>query len=172
MPLITGNTTACFKPALAADRAAIDGSPVRSEPITGEAEGLAAAAGVTVDRAKVALRVRGTSRQLALSGDVDLGKAHVKANALKKSVGGGGGASGTGKKGPLANHPEIEAATLDIRVRSGGGAVEVDVNNLPDLRVDIDMHVGGTVKKPSITGTQKGANVWSSFVLALVKLFT
>ncbi|HXU03069.1 MAG TPA: hypothetical protein VN903_19020 [Polyangia bacterium] len=141
-------------------------------PITGEAEGLAAAAGVTVDRAKVALRVRGTSRQLALSGDVDLGKAHVKANALKKSVGGGGGASGTGKKGPLANHPEIEAATLDIRVRSGGGAVEVDVNNLPDLRVDIDMHVGGTVKKPSITGTQKGANVWSSFVLALVKLFT
>jgi len=59
-----------------------------------------------------------------------------------------------------------------VRVRSGGGAIQVDVNNLPDLRLDVDMHVGGTVKKPSISGTQKGANVWTSFVLALVRLFT
>jgi hypothetical protein len=124
-----------------------------------------------VDRAKVALRVRGTARQLALSGDVDLGSAHIRADALQKS-GGGGKGGGDKKKGPLADHPEIEAAALDIRVRSSGGAVSVDVNNIPDLRVDVDMHVGGTVKKPSITGTQKGANIWSSFVLALVRLFT
>ena len=30
---------------------------------------------------------------------------------------------------------------LDLRVRSSGGAIQVDVNNLPDLRVDVDMHV-------------------------------
>ena len=60
---------------------------------------------------------------------------------------------------------------LDVRVRSGGGAVHVDVNNLPDLRVDLDMHVTGTAKKPSISGSPRGANGWSSFVLALAKLF-
>jgi hypothetical protein len=138
-------------------------------PVTAEPEGLAATPGATVDRAKVALRLRGTSRQLALSGDVDVASAHVRANALKKASGGGGGGK---SKSPLAGRPAIEAMTLDVRVRSGGGAIQVDVNNLPDLRLDVDMHVGGTVKKPSISGTQKGANVWTSFVLALVKLFT
>ena len=34
------------------------------------------------------------------------------------------------------------------------------------------MHVGGTVKKPSLSGTQKGANVWTSFVLDLAGLFS
>jgi hypothetical protein len=138
-------------------------------PVTAEAEGLAPTAGATVDRATVAVRLRGTSRQLALSGDVDVGSAHVRASALK---GASGAAGGKGKaKGPLAHHPEIEAMTLDLRVRSGGGAIHVDVNNLPDLRLDLDMHVGGTVKKPSITGTQKGANLWTSFVLTLVGIF-
>jgi hypothetical protein len=66
----------------------------------------------------------------------------------------------------------LEATTLDLRVHSSGGAIQVDVNNLPDLRVDVDMHVGGTVKKPAISGSPTGANVWSRFVLALVRLFT
>jgi hypothetical protein len=139
-------------------------------PVTAEPEGLAVSAGATVDHAKVALRVRGTSRQLALSGNVDLMSAHVRADALKGSSGGGG--AGKSGKGPLAGHPEIETMALDVRVRSDGGALHVDVNNLPDLRVDVDMHVGGTVKKPSITGGPRGANVWSRFVLALVRLFS
>jgi len=135
-----------------------------------EAEALAATAGATVDRAIVALRVRGNTRQLALTGDVDVVSAHVKASTLKGggSKGGGGGAS----KSPLAGHPEIEAMGLDVNVRSRGGAIHVDVNNLPDLRLDVDMHVGGTVKKPSISGTQHGANVWTSFVLTLARLFS
>jgi hypothetical protein len=141
-------------------------------PIVAEADGLTAAPGATVDRATVALRVSGNQRQLALSGDVDVGSAHVRADALKKAGGGGKGGAGAGKGGPLAGHPEIEGARLDIRLRSRGGAIHVDVNNLPDLRVDVDMHVGGTVKKPSLTGSQHGANLWSSFVLALVRLFT
>jgi hypothetical protein len=142
-------------------------------PLVAEAEALAAAAGATVDRASVALRVRGTSRQLALTGDVDVVSAHVRADALKKgkSAGASGGAGGAGK-GPLAGHPEIEGMRLDVNVRSSGGAINVDVNNLPDLRLDVDMHVGGTVKKPAITGAPRGANFWSSFVLALAKLFS
>jgi hypothetical protein len=143
-------------------------------PFTAEAEALAATAGAMVDRATVALRVQGSSRQLALSGDVDVGSAHLRADALKSPGGSssGGGGSGSAKKGPLAGHPEIEQMRLDVRVRSGGGAIHVDVNNLPDLRVDVDMHVGGTVKKPSISGAPRGANFWSSFVLALAKLFS
>jgi len=136
-------------------------------PVNAEAEGLTAAPGATVDRALIAVRVRGNQRQLALSGDVEVGSAHVRADALTKKGGGG-----SGKRGPLADHPEIEGARLDVRLRSHGGAIHVDVNNLPDLRVDVDMHVGGTVKKPSLTGTQHGANLWSSFVLALVRLFS
>ena len=140
-------------------------------PVIAEAEGLTPKAGATVDRATVALRVRGSSRQLALSGDVDVGSAHVRVDALKGSSGGGGG-GGDKKKGPLSGAPEIESMALDVRLRSRGGAIHVDVNNLPDLRLDLDMHVGGTVKKPSLSGTQKGANVWTSFVLTLARLFT
>jgi hypothetical protein len=143
-------------------------------PITGEAEALAAAAGAMVDRASVALRVRGSSRQLALSGDVNVVSAHLQAAALRKRGGAGGKAAGGGaaSKGPLAAYPEIEAMHLDVNVRSRDGAISVDVNNLPDLRLDVDMHVGGTVKKPSITGAPRGANFWTSFVLALAKLFS
>jgi hypothetical protein len=142
-------------------------------PVVAEAQGLTAAPGAVVDRASVAVRVRGNQRQLAVSGDVDVGSAHVRADALKKANKTGGGVAGvSGKASPLAGHPEIEGAKLDIRVRSHGGAIKVDVNNLPDLSLDVDMHVGGTVKKPSLTGTQHGANIWTSFVLALVHLFS
>jgi hypothetical protein len=142
-------------------------------PFTAEAEALTVKPGATVDRATVALRVRGSGKQLALSGDVDVGSAHLRASALKSSsAASSGGGGGSGKKGPLADHPEIEATRLDIRVRSRAGAIKVDVNNLPDLRLDVDLHVTGTAKKPSISGAPRGANVWSSFVLAVAKLFS
>ena len=138
-------------------------------PISAEAEGLTVSPGATVDRAKAAVRIRGAHRQFALSGDLDVGAARINASALKKTK---SAAAAGGKKGPLTDHPVLEAMTLDLRVRSRGGAIQVDVNNLPDLRVDVDMHVGGTLKKPSISGAPTGANIWSRFVLALVRLFT
>ena len=61
---------------------------------------------------------------------------------------------------------------LDIRLRSRGGAVDVAINNFPDLRVDLDMHVGGTAKRPVLTGTTTGAGLWSSFVLTLRRIFS
>jgi hypothetical protein len=143
-------------------------------PVSAEAEGLTVMPGATVDRAKASVRLRGAQRQLALSGDLDVGAARLNASALKKtkSAAAAGTAGPVKKKGPLADHPVLEATTLDLRVHSSGGAIQVDVNNLPDLRVDVDMHVGGTVKKPAISGSPTGANVWSRFVLALVRLFT
>ena len=130
-------------------------------------------AGATVDRATVALRVKGNSRQLVLSGDVDVASAHVRTDALKSSPAPPVPSVAGGKKsGPLAGHPELEAMRLDVRVRAQDGAIKVDINNFPDLSLDADMRVGGTLKKPSITGNPRGANVWSSFILAIAKLFS
>jgi hypothetical protein len=144
-------------------------------PIAAEAEAMTLKPGATVDRASVALRVRGNMRQLVLAGDVDVLSAHVRTDALGSSSSskGAGGASGSGKKGgPLADHPELEAMRLDVRVRAQGGAIKVDIDNFPDLSIDADLRVTGTVKKPSIAGSPKGANFWSSFVLAIAKLFS
>lgn len=142
-------------------------------PIEAEIEKLVAS-GVNVDRARLALRLRGAPRKLTLSGDVDIAAARVSAAALSKTKTKGGGGGGAGSTGGLlpARLPELETMTLDIRLRSRGGAVDVDVDNFPDLRVDLDMHVGGTAKRPVLTGTTRGAGLWSSFVLALRRLFS
>jgi hypothetical protein len=104
-----------------------------------------------------------------VAGDVEVIAAKVSAAAVRG--GGGGAAAPSGKSGGLLSRPEIENAALDVRVRSRAGAIAVDVPNFPDLRVDLDLHVGGTVKHPAVTGQPHGANVWSRFVLALARLF-
>jgi hypothetical protein len=143
-------------------------------PVEAEIERLTAMTGVNVDRAKLALRLRGAPRKLILSGDVDVAAARVRADALGKAKRGarGGGGGGSSGGGALPGGALLEAMALDVRLRSRGGAVDVDVNNFPDLRVDLDMHVGGTVKRPVLTGTTRGAGLWSSFVLALQRLFS
>jgi len=142
-------------------------------PIAGEAEAMTVKPGATVDRATVALRVKGNARQLVLSGDVDVASAHVRTDALKSAPPTEGAGAGGGKKsGPLAGHPELETMRLDVRVRAHDGAIKVDINNFPDLSLDADLRVGGTLKKPSISGGPRGANAWSSFILAIAKLFS
>ena len=140
-------------------------------PVDAEIERLSATAGVDVGRARLALRLRGVPRKLTLSGDVDVVAARVNASALTKAKTAGGGSGGGSATGSMLP-PELEAMVLDIRLRSRGGAVDVDINNFPDLRVDLDMHVGGTAKRPVLTGTTSGAGIWSSFVLALRRIFS
>jgi len=128
--------------------------------------------GARIGQARFALRLRGDpQRQLALSGEVELDAARVQATALRaQGAGKVGGAGGKGTTSML-DRPEVANTALDVSVRSRGGAVVVDVPKIPDLRLDLDMHVGGTVKHPAITGEPTGANVYSSFVLGLAKLF-
>ncbi len=140
-------------------------------PLFGEVKGVAAR-GATVDRARFAVRLRGDPRkQLALSGDIQLDSVHASASALKAAQSPPAAKPGAGPSSPLQGNPLIENMTLDLRVRSASGAVAVDVPRLPDLRVDVDMHVGGTVKKPAVTGDARGANAWSSMALWLRRLF-
>ena len=149
-------------------------------PVEAEIERLNPTAGVNVGRARLALRLQGVPRKLTLSGDVDVAAARVNASALKAkpaSSAAGGAARGTGSGGGGSSTsgmlpPALDAMALDIRLRSRGGAVDVDINNFPDLRVDLDMHVGGTAKRPILTGTTKGAGLWSSFVLTLRDLLS
>jgi hypothetical protein len=137
-------------------------------PVHGEVEGLSMGPG-QIDRAGFALRLRGDPRRwLAVSGDVQIHAARVRAQALKQA----GGARGGGKsEGGWLARPVVQSTALDVRLQSHGGAVVVDVPKLPDLRVDLDMHVGGTVKQPVVTGEPTGANVYSSLALALARLF-
>jgi hypothetical protein len=122
-------------------------------PAHGEVQGISMGAG-QIDRAGFALRLRGDPRRwLSVSGDVQLYAALVRAQALKQS--GGAGASGKAGGGWLAR-PVVQSTALDVRLRSRGGAVVVDVPKLPDLRVDLDMLVGGTVKQPVVTGEPTG----------------
>ena len=138
-----------------------------------EAEALAATAGATVDRAIVALRVRGSSRQLALTGDVDVVSAHVKANALKSGGSKGGGAGGGSSKSPLAGHPEIEAMGLDVK-RPLARRRHPRRRQQPARPAARRRHARRRDgKKPSISGSPAAApTCWTSFVLALAKLFS
>ena len=140
-------------------------------PVRGEARGIVTG-GTHVDDATFAVRLQGDPRRrFFLSGDVQLlaVRTGTKAATAPTKPPSGGGAS----PGPIpwTRRPEIENTTLDLRLRSRGGAVAVDVPHVPDLRVDVDMHVGGTVKRPLVSGEPKGANIYSSFVLALRRLF-
>jgi hypothetical protein len=137
-------------------------------PVHGEVEGISMGPG-QIDRAGFGLRLRGDPRRwLAVSGDVQLYAARVRAQALKQA----GSARGGGKpEGGWLARPVVQNTALDVRLRSHGGAVIVDVPKLPDLRVDLDMHVGGTVKQPVVTGEPTGANVYSSLALTLARLF-
>jgi hypothetical protein len=138
-------------------------------PLAGEVRGIATG-GANIDRATFGLRLRGDPRrQLALSGDVDLGAARASAKALGAAKRGGG--AGSKPSSSISGRSEIDNMALDLRVRSKAGAVAVDVANLPDLRVDVDLRVTGTVKKPVVAGDARGANAWSSTALWLRKLF-
>jgi len=143
-------------------------------PVEAEIERLTATTGVDVGRARLSLRLQGVPRKLTLSGDVDVVAARVDAAALQAKTASGGGARGGSRASTTSGMlpVQLDAMALDIRLRSRGGAVDVDINNFPDLRVDLDMHVGGTAKRPVLTGTTKGAGVWSSFVLALRRIFS
>ena len=134
-------------------------------PFRGEARGISAA-GTRIDQASFTVRLRGDPRRkLTLSGDVQIGAARVAAHAVEARA---AMVPPTG----LGTPKELDNARLDVRVRSQGGAVVVEVPKLPDLRVDLDLHVGGTPKHPVVTGEPRGANLYSRLLMALRRLFS
>jgi hypothetical protein len=133
-------------------------------PVAGTLRGIVTRV-ITVDDARGALRLEGQPRhRLRLSGDVEIGAVRVRPKAARAS---GGSAL---RSSSLLSRPEIGRTELDLRVRSRGGAVVVELPRMPDLRVDVDYQVRGTVKRPVPSGRMSGADLYSAAALLLGRL--
>ncbi len=141
--------------------------------------------GVRVDQASAGVRLTGDPRRhLTLVGDAVVGGARVNARAIEAALSASGGANSArptggaasarkpaaGSLAELAARPEIARTVLDLGLRAARGAVVVDVPRLPDLRVNLELHVGGTVGHPSVTGAPRGDNLYTRLVLGLGRL--
>jgi hypothetical protein len=154
-------------------------------PAQAVVERLGIVPGVRVDQAAAGVRLTGDPRRhLLLAGEAVVGGAHVNARAIEAALSPNGGANPASPPGGAANarkpaagslaelaaRPEIARTSLDLRVRAAHGAVVVDVPRLPNLRVNLELHVGGTVGHPTVTGAPRGDNLYTALVLALGRL--
>ena len=135
-------------------------------PVRGHVHALATP-DVIVDDATFALRLTGDpDNQLRLSGDIEVTAAHVPEHLRNRK-----------EPPPPAPMPKSRAAAaldrtqLDLRIRSQKGAVAVELDHVPDLTVDVDFKVGGTVAQPRPDGKIKPAGVYSRIVMFLAGLF-
>jgi hypothetical protein len=139
------------------------------------------APGVHVTGATYAVRLTGDPRRrMTLSGEAEIEGARVRAEALSAPPRPGAATAGRAAgaapatedaASALAARPEVARSALDLRLRARGGAVVVEIPHLPDLRVNLDLRVGGTVAHPTITGAPRGANLYSALLLTLGRLF-
>lgn len=121
---------------------------------------------VVIDDARFALRADGdVTQRTRVSGEIIIDKAHVpRAAGGKAAAGSSSGAS------PRSSRPELARVDLDLTARSRGGAVTVELPG-PDVHVDVEYHVTGTAAKPKVAGKFEGADLYSSFLLLLRRIF-
>jgi hypothetical protein len=119
-----------------------------------------------IDDASFALRADGDlTQRTRVSGEIIVDKAHVPRAALSKAA--------SGSSAPAASkssRPELARVDLDLTARSRGGAVTVEIPG-PNVHVDVDYHVTGTAAKPKVAGKFEGADLYSSFLLLLRRIF-
>jgi hypothetical protein len=143
---------------------ALDETTVRyvDLPLEGRAAHVTTPAGM-IDRATFALLLRGVpGRTLTLSGDVDILAARLRPERLQAAA-----AAAHTDPSPLA----LRNPRLDLRVRSRGQGVAVDLRDAPDLHVQLDLRAGGTVERPVVTGEARPTGVYSAVVMTLQRLF-
>jgi hypothetical protein len=131
-------------------------------PLEGRAAHVTTPVG-TIDRATFALLLRGApGRTLTLSGDVDILAARFRPERLRAAE----LAARTDPSPPALRNPR-----LDLRVRSHGRAVGVELRDAPDVTVELDLRAGGTAARPTITGEARPAGVYSAIVMSLQRIF-
>jgi hypothetical protein len=140
----------------------LDARPTRVVvPVRGRVTAMPVAPAV-IDAATFALRADGDlTQRTRVSGEIAIEKAHVK-------VTGGAAPKATASSTPA--RPELARIDLDVTARSHGGAVTVEIPG-PNVHVDVDYHVTGTAAKPKVAGNFEGADLYSSFLLLLRKVF-
>jgi hypothetical protein len=133
-------------------------------PARGQVHGLPTP-DVIVDDAAFTLRLSGDpEKQMRLSGDVEVSAAHIPERLRNR------------KKTPPAAAAKsraraaLERTQLDVRIHSQKGAVAVELDHAPDLSVDVDYRIGGTLAKPKPDGHLKGADLYSRVLMFLAGL--
>jgi hypothetical protein len=133
-------------------------------PLRGH-EVFATAPGLRIDAANFALRLTGKpGARLRLGGDVVVDGARYQVRFRRARL----------RTLPLPS-PAPTAPTapveLDLRVRTGADPLVVDPPWLPDLRLDVDYHIGGTLNEPVLEGELGGRTFYSRLLVWLYELF-
>ncbi len=140
---------------------ALDGIDDIDLPVRGTGTRVQTPAGV-VQRVRYDLRLRGRpTTTLTLAGDVDILQAQLRRDAVS------GAAT---KPGAPTPHLGLRNPRLDVHLHARGGAIEVELPHAPDLRVDLDSHVTGTLAHPVFTGAPRPSGIYSSIVMGLGRL--
>jgi hypothetical protein len=127
--------------------------------------------GLRIDELDLDLRLRGDARRsLTLSGDVGLDAGRFQVDAPKPPPATVGRAIG---RAPARPRPPTlrDRVALDVRLRSDGQRFVIKHRFLPDLRVRLDLHAGGTVAAPKVSGNAGATDVYSWLALLLVRPF-
>jgi hypothetical protein len=119
-----------------------------------------------VDRSRLALRLLGDPRRsLMLRGHVFVLSGRARPTA-------GRAASGAPALPSVLARPPLSATRLDLRILSHGGAMTVELPYLPDLRLDLDQHVTGTLGAPLLAGRLIPMDAYGAVLLWLDRRFS
>jgi hypothetical protein len=120
---------------------------------------------VVVDDARFALRADGdVTGRARVSGEILLEKAHVP-NATSAAAKAPAAPAST-----ASSRSELARIDLDVSARAEGGAGPGGMPG-PNVHVDVDYRITGTAAKPKVVGKFEGADVYSSFLLLLRRIF-
>ncbi|HXI59388.1 MAG TPA: hypothetical protein VNO55_25150, partial [Polyangia bacterium] len=130
-------------------------------------------AGLKIDAMDVDLRLRGDLRRsVTLSGDVALvaGRYKVDAAGAKPAA---PPRPPTGNRPPARARPPglLDQVALDVHLRSDGQRFVIQHRFVPDLRLRLDLHAGGTAAAPKISGGVGATDIYSWIALLLVRPF-
>jgi hypothetical protein len=142
---------------------AVRGSGVAYGPVSG----------LKIDAMDLTLRLRGDLRRAAsLSGDVDLRAGRFESDA-KPPPGAAPAPAPSGRAPPRGPRPPTirDRVALDVRLRTDGERFAVTHRFVPALHMRLDLHAGGTLAAPKITGSAHGTDALSWLVLLFVHPF-
>ncbi|MDB4979272.1 MAG: hypothetical protein JWM82_24 [Myxococcales bacterium] len=140
---------------------ALDGIDDIDLPARGTATRVRTPAGV-VQRVRYDLRLRGRpTTTLTLAGDVDILEAQLRRDAVS---------SAAPKPGAPTPRLSLRNPRLDLHLHARGGAIEIELAHAPDLRIDLDSHITGTLAHPVVTGAPRPSGIYSSIVMGLGRL--
>ncbi|MEA2700317.1 MAG: hypothetical protein QOI66_4588, partial [Myxococcales bacterium] len=130
-------------------------------------------AGLKIDAMDVDLHLRGDLRRsVTLSGDVALvaGRYKVDAPGARPAA---PPRPPPGNRTPARAKPPgiLDQIALDVHLRCDGQRFVIQHRFVPDLRLRLDLHAGGTAAAPKISGGAGATDIYSLIALLLVRPF-